>query len=543
VANVQKVLPMSLPESPAPDANIPAVAPTDLSAARAWRMALPSLLLLMALLLWLYRETAVAMATIWYRSETFTHGFIVLPIVLWLVWRKRYDLAALTPRVSLFMLVPIAGLSLIWLLGDLVAVNSVTQFALVAMLVATVPAVLGFAVARSIMFPLAFMFFAVPIGEFVMPQLMDWTANFTIMALRMSGIPVYREGLSFVIPSGHWSVVEACSGVRYLVASLTVGTLYAYLNYQSTQRRVLFILASILVPIVANWARAYMIVMLGHLSGNTLAVGVDHLIYGWVFFGIVILMMFFIGARWSEPEPAFGSQVLPSGSRLPLVSASRLWIVALAVAVIVSLPIVAKRSLDATVLTAAPTLEVVGEPLGAWEPADAESITFKPHFENPSAQANHVYQNGEQEVGLYLGYYRNQNYNRKLVSSNNVLVESNDKNWRQVAHGSKAVTMHGQQSTVRSAELLRLSNSAASQPERLLAWQIYWINGTLTSNDYLAKVYSAAYQLLGRGDDSAVIVVYTGKDGSDSADKTLASFLSANYGTIDAALRAARDSR
>ena len=63
---------------------------------------------------------------------------------------------------------------------------------------------------------------------------------------------------------------------------------------------------AIVVPVVANWLRAYMIVMLGHLSNNTIAVGVDHLVYGWVFFGIVIMLMFWIGARWAERN-------LPSG--------------------------------------------------------------------------------------------------------------------------------------------------------------------------------------------------------------------------------------
>ena len=128
------------------------------------------------------------------------------------------------------------------------------------------------------------------------------TADFTVAALRASGIPVYREGLQFVIPSGSWSVVEACSGIRYLMASFMVGSLFAYLNYRSWRRRLAFVAVSLVVPIVANWLRAYMIVMLGHLSGNTLAVGVDHLIYGWVFFGIVIMAMFMVGARWSEPD-------------------------------------------------------------------------------------------------------------------------------------------------------------------------------------------------------------------------------------------------
>ena len=66
---------------------------------------------------------------------------------------------------------------------------------------------------------------------------------------------------------------------------------------------IVFVAISFLVPVLANWLRAYMIVMLGHLSGNKLAVGVDHLIYGWVFFGVVMLLMFWIGARWREDEP------------------------------------------------------------------------------------------------------------------------------------------------------------------------------------------------------------------------------------------------
>ena len=78
----------------------------------------------------------------------------------------------------------------------------------------------------------------------MMPKLMEWTAWFTVLALRASGIPVYQEGLQFVIPSGNWSVVEACSGIRYIIASVTVGTLFAYLNYVTLRRRLIFIAIS-----------------------------------------------------------------------------------------------------------------------------------------------------------------------------------------------------------------------------------------------------------------------------------------------------------
>jgi len=268
------------------------------------RRAGAALLLVLVAVLIAYRDTAASMVSIWSRSETFAHAFLVPPIALWLIWRQRHTLATMEPRACAWMLLPIAGLALCWLLGELASVNSLTQFAMTGMLVLAVPAVIGLRMTNVILFPLGFLFFAVPIGEFLLPQLMDWTADFTVLALRGSGIPVFREGNRIAIPSGSWMIVEACSGVRYLIASLMVGTLFAYLQYRSARRRWAFVGIAILVPIVANWVRAYLIVMMGHLSGNRLAAGVDHLIYGWLFFGVVIGLMFVLGMWWHEPAQA-----------------------------------------------------------------------------------------------------------------------------------------------------------------------------------------------------------------------------------------------
>ncbi|MBK7646006.1 MAG: exosortase [Betaproteobacteria bacterium] len=151
--------------------------------------------------------------------------------------------------------------------------NALTQFSVIAIAILTICSLVGLVIGKEMAFPFVFLFFAVPIGDFLLPQLMEWTADFTVHALRLTGIPVFREGQNFVIPSGNWSVVEACSGIRYLIASLTVGTLYAYLTYTSLKRRLTFIIVALLVPIAANWLRAYLIVLLGHISGNKLATG------------------------------------------------------------------------------------------------------------------------------------------------------------------------------------------------------------------------------------------------------------------------------
>ena len=257
--------------------------------------------LLFAALFWLiawHWETALSMVDIWWTSETFAHGMVVYPASLWLIWRKRNELAKLPVEPCYWALVPLTGACFGWLVATAGGVQAGQHFCLVVAIALLPWLVLGTRVARTIAFPLAFTLLAAPIGDFLMPIMMQHTADVTVAALRLIGMPVYREGLHFVIPSGRWSIVEACSGLRYLIASGVLGCLFAYLTYQSPWRRAAFIAASIMAPIVANWVRAFMIVMIGHYSGMTLAVGVDHLIYGWVFFGFVMLLLAYVGSRF-----------------------------------------------------------------------------------------------------------------------------------------------------------------------------------------------------------------------------------------------------
>ena len=477
---------------------------------------------LSTLILFLYRGTVFSMVEIWWRSETFTHAFIVPPIAFWLIWRKRSDLASTRIHPNLWFLPAIALVGFGWLLGDLVAVNAVTQLAVVTLLILTVPTVCGIALTRTILFPLAFLFFSVPIGEFAMPTLMDWTADFTVLALRLSGIPVFREGLQFVIPTGNWSVVEACSGVRYLIASVTVGTLFAYLNYQSTKRRALFVLVSILVPVFANWVRAYLIVMLGHYSGNKLAAGVDHLIYGWVFFGIVIMAMFYIGSRWADAPPeSSGHEVHNSSKLAPAVSFTRgpqmVWSIVLIICAVAWPVVVGKKinswnKLDPVQLVAPQKLR------GEWAiNLDAPKV-WTPAFVNPSEQLEVSYSQGDYTVGLYVGYYRQQGYQRKLVSSENALVRSKESRWALVERGNKNILFGPTSVTAKTAVLRGASLDSTGLTERLVVRQFYWVNGQLTSSDVRAKIYGAIARLSGHGDDAAVIIFYApqqqnGKEG------------------------------
>ena len=515
---------------------------------KAWRQALIPLVVVLLAILLVYWGTAAEMVQIWWRSETFTHAFIVPPISIWLAWRQRERLLELSPRPAPWALIPMALAGFAWLLGELVAVNALSQFALVTMMVAAVPAVLGTAVARALTFPLAFLFFSVPVGEFMLPMLMQATADFTIAALRLSGVPVYREGLRFVIPSGSWSVVEACSGVRYLIASFMVGSLFAHLNYRSAKRRWIFVGLSLLVPILANWLRAYMIVMLGHLSNNVIATGVDHLVYGWVFFGVVILALFMIGSRWTELDGTeLDASAQPNVVPTTPGALGRSWSMGLLAALVMAAPVGGLRVLEAP---AAPlATRSLGNPdlsANGWRQT-ATASSWLPTYQQPTATLSQTFGNAAgQTVGLHVFYYRQQGNGHKLISSTNMLVRGEDPYWnpvdralRSIAHPAGAAG----RLAIEDTTILGASLSSHAERERLHVWRLYWINGSWTASEPHAKLLAAADRLRGRGDAGAALLFYASERQAGDADKVLTAFVQSNLGLIEAQLVALRDAR
>jgi exosortase A len=506
---------------------------------------------LLLILLLLYRQTVLGMAEIWSRNDTFAHGYLVLPLALWMIWRQREAVLAQTPRVLPGMLVPLAILTLLWMLADLVSVNAVAQFAFVGMLICAVPLLLGAAVTRQIMFPLAFLLFAVPFGEFMIGPMMDWTADFVVAALRFSGIPVYREGLFFVIPTGNWSVIDECSGVRYLIASFMVGSLFAYLNYSSRLKRALFMLFALLVPIVANWLRAYIIVMLGHLSDNRLATGVDHLLYGWVFFGIVIFLMFMIGMRWADAAPPQGAA--PSTAKADgagLHGASRLSMLAVtaAAAVLLAWPHGAIGGFERLERgAAAPTLELP-QAIAGWEQGERPALEWSPSWRHPRLELHRGYRAGEQAVGLYLAYYRGQHQDSKLVSSLNAVVGMNDRRWNSVGarSGPAAPAALGlPASAYREYDILgpEARPGAAAARAYVVARSFYWIDGRLYGSDVVAKLAMAWSRLSGQLDDGAAIVIYARADDFEQARRRVQAFQAVAVEPLGRALAQAHERR
>lgn len=476
----------------------------------------------------LYFGTAASIAAIWERSATFAHGYVILPISLWLVWQRRTVLAQLPVRPFLPALAALALCGAAWMLGLLGDVSIVRQYAFAAMIPLTVLAVAGVAVVRAIAFPLAFILFGVPVGEGLIDPLIQITASFTVDALRATGIPVLREGNNFSIPTGDWSVVEACSGLRYLISSFTLGCLYAYLTYRTLWRRIVFSLVALALPILANGLRAYMIVMIGHTSGMTMAVGVDHIIYGWVFFGIVMLLLFWVGSFWREDrqlEPA--ARYVTPGARsasLPRVAA-----VACGVAACIGVWPAYGWYLERGNATPAPadlatyrTKAPVAPPFTTWLPAYAPA----------SASVDKFFDVGGATVGLAVRYYRDGGPER-LISSTNRLTEWRTP-WHETATTVRDESIHGRTLQLRET-------TVAGADGRFVVWQWYWIGGATTASNYVGKALQVKEKFVTGSADGAAIMVFAPYDEDPAAARpTLRAFLQSELGALDAALAANR---
>jgi exosortase A len=269
-------------------------------------------------------EIASAIHT-WMDSTAYNHCFLVIPIAAYLAWDRRdrlQDLAAVPMPAAALGGIPLAAA---WLVAERLGIMEGRQLVAITFVELLMLAVLGWRLWWVLSGPLLYLYFLVPFGAFVTPDLQDFTTVFVRHGLELLHIPAFIDGYSIEIPEGTFYIAEACAGLRFLIASIAFGCLYALLMYRSPWRRVAFIAASVVVPIIANGFRAVGIVTLGHLLGSAQAAATDHVLYGWIFFSLVILMLIALGLPFREDIQSDGTAVVvrPAPTPPPIAGDSR----------------------------------------------------------------------------------------------------------------------------------------------------------------------------------------------------------------------------
>lgn len=296
--------------------------------AQGWRAHLLALGFVAAAILLLFSHDAAAIGSIWWNSSTFNHCLLIPLILGWLVAQRKQELAALTPAAWWPGLLLVGAGALGWMLGEAGGIAFARHLGLAFMLQGSVIALLGRHVARGLAFPLCYALFLVPAGEELVPLMQTVTAELASGLLWLTGVTAHIEGIFITTPTGYFEVAEACAGVKFLIAMAAFGALVANVCFRSWQRRLAFVAVSLLVPILANGVRAWLTIYVAHRTGSVdLAAGFDHVVYGGIFFALVIAIILALGWRFFDRgvnDPWFDPKVLqpeaPRGARLNAVA-------------------------------------------------------------------------------------------------------------------------------------------------------------------------------------------------------------------------------
>jgi exosortase A len=290
----------------------------------------------MLILLLLFRADVGDLTHIWWTSTTFGHCLFIAPVIFWLVWQRRAQLAELEPESWWPGLGLVAAGGFGWLLGDAASVALARHLGLVLMFQGAMLTILGSNVARGLLFPLCYAVFMVPFGEGLESPLQTITVAMTMPLLHLFGVPATVDGVLITIPNGYFEVAEACSGAKFVIAMIAYGTLVANVCFVSWRRRAIFMVVALVVPVLANGLRAFGTIYAAHLTSVERATGLDHIVYGWVFFGLVMAAVLAIGWRWFDrapDDPAFDPAVLQAvpRQRIDLLLAAALTLTAAAI--------------------------------------------------------------------------------------------------------------------------------------------------------------------------------------------------------------------
>lgn len=364
-------------------------------------------LLLVAVLLWTYRGTLGDIVQLWHSNSTFSHGFLILPISAWLAWRNRDAFRATAWGPSWSGALAVLALVALWVAASGAGVAGAEQFAAIAMIPALVLTVFGRRATSVLVFPLAYLLLAVPIGHALVPTLMQLTAKLATLALQLTGVPVARTHMYISIPAGDFEVARACSGLNYVVTGLALGLLYSYLTYSGWRKRLLSMLAFIVVPVIANGLRVYFTILVAHLTDMRYGPGEEHVWFGRAFFLVVIMIMFIVGRRWRDDAPPV---VATTGPVLASAAVSNpMWLAALLAGVaIVAGPHylqAAERATEAQLTKESGRLELPAAPTG-WTGPTEKLDAWRPLYSGARIERAGTYADAAAgRVDLYVAVY------------------------------------------------------------------------------------------------------------------------------------------
>ena len=474
-----------------------------------WRGHLAALAIIAGTILALFHRDLLGMMGIWWTASTYGHCLFIPILVAWLVQQRLPGLRRLEPSAWAPGLLWLGLGVFSWMLGAAAGVAVVRHGALILMLQGSVIALLGPAVTRALLFPLFYAFFMVPFGEEIVAPLQLVTAHISMVLLHLTGVPAQMQGIFITTPNGYFEVAEACSGAKFVIAMTAYGLLVCNVCFTSWRRRIIFMAGALSLSILANGVRAFATIFVAELTTIDAAAGFDHVVYGWLFFAVIMTVVMAVawpffdrqpGDPWFDPEALRGeghySPGILAGGALAMIVAAPLWL--------------ATSGMAGAPLASPPVMPDVK----GWTRVDEPPLSsWRPRFDGADYLAMARYGNAAgQVVDLAIATFDRQDEGRELVGFGQGAAGA-DSGWTWSQPAAAPDGARGEQIT---------------GPGRMVRHVVSFYvvgNGQPTGSAHLVKLETMKARILGRDQRAAAVLVSAEERAGRPSDAAIAAFL------------------
>ena len=289
---------------------------------RGWKVALACIGLIVVTAV-LFLPTTSSLFELWSDANrtTYTHGYIVAFVCLWLLSRERTYLASLPFDPSWVGGIAFLAVSLLWTILERANIEAGHQILFPFLIWSAIYAVCGKLIALRVAFSCGFLIFAIPVWDVINSLLQSLTVAAESVLLALSGIPAYIEGNTVHLAAGVFEVAGGCSGLHFFIVGLAIAALQGEIGRDNWKVRAQLLLIGFGLSIFTNWLRVYIIIVAGYLTEmRHYLVSVEHYRFGWVVFAGVLVVFFFIARRLPASSPAEPMKIRTHGE----ISYSRL---------------------------------------------------------------------------------------------------------------------------------------------------------------------------------------------------------------------------
>jgi exosortase len=352
---------------------------------------------------------------------TYTHGWLILAVCLALVVRERDAIVAAEARPWRAAQLALAACAFVWLVCYRANNQDLHVTVFPALVWLAVAAAFGRQVARVLLFPVLFFYFAVPSWSELAAPLQSLTVLAVDGLLKATGPPAIISGDLIHIPNGTFRIEEGCNGLHFLIVGLAIAALHGELRRDPWRTRTAQLVFMTWLALLANWVRVYSVIERGYLTDmQTYLVRVSHYWFGWGVFAVALVAFFWVTERFGpRPQPRSTEGAAPA---VPLARSEVIG-VAGAVAILVALPALSAmlRALNpAPLLATSPA----PQPTSAWSlaPPDPHS-SWTPEFVKPDLEERLAFTDPSgNAVEAYTVAYRTQSQEAKLYGSHSSIL-------------------------------------------------------------------------------------------------------------------------